>query len=99
MGAAIATLAGSIISLSVMSYYIRKEKIDYISTSSVFRPVLAISVAIGLGFLASVFVSSVIEVMVIATIAYVILVKLSRVTTNSEIKMIFQYASKVITSR
>jgi hypothetical protein len=37
--------------------------------------------------------------MVIATIAYVILVKLSRVTTNSEIKMIFQYASKVITSR
>jgi stage V sporulation protein B len=99
MGAAIATLAGSIISLSVMSYYIRKEKIVYISTSSVFRPVLAISVAIGLGFLASVFVSSVIEVMVIATIAYVILVKLSRVTTNSEIKMIFQYASKVITSR
>src|SRR5437867_1450101 len=56
LGAGLAALAGSFMSLVLASYYMRREKSIHLSYESILRPVIAISSALTIGFFATIFI-------------------------------------------
>jgi O-antigen/teichoic acid export membrane protein len=95
LGASLSLLIGSIFNILLAAYFIKKEQFVSISLMSILKPIISVSTAIIVGYIALTVVGSITVTLLLAFVAYLILIITCKVTTKSELKRLLQTVTKI----
>ena len=95
LGASLSLLIGSIFNILLAAYFIKKEQFVSISLISILKPIISVSTAILVGYIALTVVGSITVTLLLAFVAYLILIITCKVTTKSELKRLLQTVTKI----
>jgi O-antigen/teichoic acid export membrane protein len=93
-GASVSLMAGSLVNISLASYYIRKINFASISFRNITKPILAITSALSVSYLALTIAESTLIALIFSISVYLVLVVAFKVTTKSEVRRILQIATQ-----
>ena len=95
LGASLSLLIGSIFNILLAAYFIKKEQFVSISLMSILKPIISVSTAILVGYIALTVIGSITVTLLLAFVAYLILIITCKVTTKSELKRLLQTVTKI----
>jgi O-antigen/teichoic acid export membrane protein len=95
LGASLSLLIGSIFNILLAAYFIKKEQFVAISLTSILKPIISALTAILVGYIALTVVGSMTVTLLLAFVAYLILIITCKVTTKSELKRLLQTVTRI----